>query len=301
MNHIDRTLAALAARQYQVFSRQQTREAGLTTWSLQRRLATGHFIAVGTHALAFAGVTLDWRGGLQAGLLDLGPASVVGGRAAAALHGLDGFDEGPLAFLVERRYRRRTTMGKVRSSAPLLRTDRVVVGGLATLAVPRLIVELAAEVSERELANALDSAQRNGLVTVDRVVRRQAELGRNGRRSVVLDRVLESAGVQSWLERRFLDLVRQAGLPAPHLQRVHRRNGEHVARVDFDWAPAPVIVEVGGRRGYLTVRERQRQERRRNALQTEGKVVYFFTYDDVVDDGGYVLTTLARVLRHRAA
>ena len=111
---------------------------------------------------------------------------------------------------------------------------------------------------------------------------------------------MEMAGVQSWLERRFLDLVARYGLPRPSLQRGYRRDGQHVARVDFDFAPCDVIAEVGGRRGYMSADERRRQERRRNQLQLTGKVVYFFTYDDVVDAAGYVASTIGAALRMAA-
>ena len=65
--------------------------------------------------------------------------------------------------------------------------------------------------------------------------------------------------------------------------------GCSIARVDFDFEPLPVIVEVGGRRGYMSASERQRQERRRNQLQLLGKVVYFFCTEDVVESPGYVV------------
>jgi hypothetical protein len=54
----------------------------------------------------------------------------------------------------------------------------------------------------------------------------------------------------------------------------------------------PVVVEVGGRRGYLTRTERRRQERRRNELQLLGKVAYFFTYEDIPGGESYVVRTL---------
>jgi hypothetical protein len=102
--------------------------------------------------------------------------------------------------------------------------------------------------------------------------------------------------VESWLERRFLALIRSAGLPRPAVQRTYRRDGRHVARVDFDFAPAPVIVEVGGQKGYLTTRERQRQGRRRNELHLLGKVPYFFCYEDVTEEPGYVAATVRAAL-----
>ena len=73
-------------------------------------------------------------------------------------------------------------------------------------------------------------------------------------------------------------------------------DGNHVARVDFDFGPKPVIVEVGGRQGHLSFDERRRQEHRRNELQLLGKTIYFFCTEDVVEDRSYVLTTVRRGL-----
>ncbi len=81
---------------------------------------------------------------------------------------------------------------------------------------------------------------------------------------------------------------------------MYRRDGVHVARVDFDFAPLPIVVEVGGRRGYLSADERRRQEHRRNELQLVGKIVYFFTTEDVAEDPAYVVTTLRTALRGAA-
>lgn len=116
----------------------------------------------------------------------------------------------------------------------------------------------------------------------------------------MLDRLMESAGVRSWLERRFLRIVRAARLPEPAVQRVYRRDLVHIARVDFDFLPAPVIVEVGGRRGYLAADDRRRQEHRRTELQLIGKIVYFFTSDDITDREPYVVATLSRALGRAA-
>ena len=78
------------------------------------------------------------------------------------------------------------------------------------------------------------------------------------------------------------------------------RDGRHIARVDFDFEPSPVIAEVGGRRGYMSADERRRQEHRRNELQLVGKVVYFFTTEDVAESPGYVTSTMRAALRDAA-
>lgn len=302
MNDADRQLVELASTQDQVFTRAQALEAGLTYNGIARRLAAERLVAVGPRALTFGGVSLSWRGKLRAGLFDLGGGALVSGESAAALHGLDGFEPGPLVFLVPRTHRFRRTVGTVTSSAELNGLDRTVRPGLPTTSGTRTVIELLGRVSQTALGNALDSAYRLGLTTAEAVERRLGALGRSGRAGVNdLDAVLELRGVQSWLERLFLELVATAGLPPPDLQRVYRRDGRHVARVDFDFTPLPLVVEVGGRRGYMSATERQRQERRRNELQLLARTVFCFTTEDVRDDPTYVIATLTEALLARAS
>jgi hypothetical protein len=298
-NEIDAALVELAAEQHQVFARAQARDAGLSASALSRRIAAGRLVACGTSALHLPGVTLTYRGRLMAGLLDLGPEALVSGRAAAHLHSLDGFPEGPLEFLVPRRLRNRITAGAVTSTgSPLLRLDRATVDGLACTSPTRTIVELLASATSDEAGDALASATRRRLTAPAVVSRRLDELGRNGRTGVrALDEFAAHGCVESGLERQFVRIVVSAGLPTPSLQMRYELPGVGVARVDFEFATFPIVVEVGGRRGYLSRDERQRQERRRNALQLAGKTIYFFTRDDVMDDPEYVITTLFAALR----
>jgi hypothetical protein len=302
MNAVDRALAELAATQRQVFTRTQAIGAGLSPCGVSRRLINGLFVPVGTHTLSFAGTHLDWRGRLQAGILDLGPGALVAAEAAAALHGLDGFDEGPLIFVVPRRIRHRRTIGEVISVAELAPLDRCVIDDLPTTSGTLTVVQLIGRVAAPKLGNAVDSAVRKRLTAPAVVERRLAEFGRRGRSGIgVFDAVMEMAGVESWLERRFLALLRHLPIPPPAIQRTYRSGGVHVARVDFDFDPLPVIVEVGGRRGYLSAAERRRQEHRRNELQLLGKTIYFFTTEDVTDDPIYVTSTLLTGLGRAAS
>lgn len=231
----------------------------------------------------------------MAGLLDLGSDALVSGRSAAHLLGLDGFEEGPLEFLVPRQARGRRTAGVVSSTHEIARLDRIEIEGLACTSATRTIVELLDSASEDEVGNALDSATRQRLTAPSVVVQRLDDLGRRRHGGAVLERLLRAGTVESWLERRFLALARRSGLPPLVLQRRYEAHGV-VARVDFEFLDAPIVVEVGGRRGYLSRDERQRQERRRNALQLAGRTIYFFTRDDVIDDPQYVTRTLCAAL-----
>jgi hypothetical protein len=297
MNERLRLLAALAAERDGVITHADAARAGIDRRSLRRAVAAGALLRESRCAWRFAGSALSWRGQLRVGLADLGPGALVAGRSAAALHGLDGFAEGPLEFVIPRAQRGRQTIGLVHTSGPVASIDRADVTGLPCTAAALTVLHLAGLVSRRETANALDSAVRLRLVSVEFVHRRLAALGRSGVPGVTtLHELLSDAGVESWLERRFLALLRAAGLPRPALQRTYRRDGRHVARVDFDFAPCPVIAEVGGQKGYLTTSERQRQDRRRNELLLEGKVPLFFSYEDVTAEPSYVTATVGGAL-----
>jgi hypothetical protein len=84
----------------------------------------------------------------------------------------------------------------------------------------------------------------------------------------------------------------RAGLPVPLSQRRHELAGVGVARVDFEFATFGIVVEVAGRRGYLSRDEREQKERRRTALQLAGQTVYQFTTHDILNDPDDVIGTL---------
>lgn len=297
MKDVDRALIELAGRQHQVFSREQARAAGLSSAALSKRVARGQLVECSPAGLHFPGVTLAYRGQLMAGLLDLGPGALVSAHAAGHLHGLDHLEEGPLEFLTLREARHRRTIGSVRSTSSISKLDRAVVDGLACTSVTRTVIELLRAGDAIAAGNALDSGTRMRLTAPAVVERRLAELGRQGREGpAAFDLMRQLGSVESRLERQFLTIVNDAGLPTPALQQRYRLEGVGVVRVDFEFLTYPIVAEVGGRRGYLSAAERRHQERRRTALQLAGKTVYFFSADDVFNDPDFVVRTLFAAL-----
>ena len=108
--------------------------------------------------------------------------------------------------------------------------------------------------------------------------------------------LLPDSGSHSWLERRFLELVRECRLPRPDTQTVHRQGPRTAARTDFAWRAPRLVVEVSGRRGPASDAERGKDAQRRNELQELGWRVFEFTYHDVVDRRSYVAATLRRLI-----
>jgi hypothetical protein len=89
-------------------------------------------------------------------------------------------------------------------------------------------------VKQTLLEAAIDSAVRSGRSAPLVIVARLAELrgpGQWGAR--MLDKLLLDSGGHTLLERRLLQLVRQAKLPRPRTQVVHRHGATTFARVDF--------------------------------------------------------------------
>jgi very-short-patch-repair endonuclease len=158
----------------------------------------------------------------------------------------------------------------------------------------RTIIDLAAlGIADILLGAAIDSAVRLRLSAPSVVARRLAELRGTGRRGArLLDTLLVDAGGESELERRFLRLLRQAGLPRPRAQVVCRVDGRQVARVDFLFAGWRIVVEVSGQLGHAAPRDRTRDAQRRNELQDADHVVYEYTWGDVTTRPAYVAETM---------
>lgn len=172
------------------------------------------------------------------------------------------------------------------------------VGGLPTTSPERTILDLArSRTSTARLEAAVDSALRLRLTTLDRIIERVSDLRGAGRWGTAqLDVLLLDSGGHTLLERRFLQLVRRAGLPAPIPQAVHRQQGRHIARVDFLFEQDNLVVEVSGGRGHSSPSERAKDARRRNQLQQLGRLVLEFTYEQVTQQPNLVINTLRAAL-----
>jgi very-short-patch-repair endonuclease len=179
--------------------------------------------------------------------------------------------------------------------------DVITVSGFRCASATRMILDLAATgASPDRLAAAIDSALRLRLSASLVLAERLSALRGPGRYGVrLVDALLLDSGGETMLERRFLSLVRRAGLPRPQTQRRIRSDGRHVARVDFLYADQRLVVEVSGRLGHSNPADRGRDAQRRNELQDLDYAVYEYTWGDVSLRPVYVTDTLAERLARR--
>lgn len=234
-----------------------------------------------------------------AGLLALGPGAVLSHGAAAILHGFDRTPPGELEFTVLRTDRGRRMPFRVHTTDVLPSIDRVVVDGLPCTSATRTVLDLArARVARLRLEAAIDSAVRLGLSSPRVLIDRLGQLRGPGHwGATLLDELLVDTGGHTMLERRFLELVRRAGLGRPETQVVFRRDATTYARVDFFFPSARAVVEVSGRKGHSSPGERARDAQRRNELQDAGMAVYEYTWEDVTQRSDMVVDTLRQRLR----
>lgn len=283
-------MADLAACQDGLVTLGQMRGFGISDWQIRKMIQRGWIHRAAPSVYAVSGSPPTHRRQLRLGLLTLGPESCVAYESAAALHHLDRSDLSAVEFLVPRASRNRHSPYTVHSSTRLNRLDVVNVEGLRATSATRTILDLAlARHPHVRLEAAIDSAVRLGLSSPVVIAHRLRTLrgpGRWGCRTI--DRLLEDSGGHSPLERKFLSLVRRAGLPRPRTQVIHRRDGKHVARVDFLFEDQNVVIEVTGRRGHSSPAERARDAQRRNELQDLGRKVYEFTWEQITRQEAWV-------------
>jgi very-short-patch-repair endonuclease len=292
-------LISIAARQEGLLSAAQIRATDLTPEQQRGLVTSGWLRRVAPHVYEIRGVPATHRYRLRLGLLCLGERSWISYEAAAALHGLDRSKPDAVEFTIDRNRRNYSLPFTVHTTTRLKPIDLVVVEGFRTMSATRTVIDLAhARAHTHRVEAAIDSAVRLGLSSPVVLAERLETLRGSGRWGCrLIDELIVDSGGHSMLERRFLQLVRETGLPRPRTQVVHRKGGRQIARVDFLFEAVGVVVEVSGRLGHSSPAERAHDAQRRNELQDIGRRVYEYTWEDVTQRTGFVRRTLIERVR----
>lgn len=297
-----RRLVAAANGQLGLLTRQQAQAVGVSGAQLRNRVKSGSLIQTGTNTYRLPGVPPEPLIELQALLLDIGGQVWASGPTSAALFGFDGFRLRPPFHVTILRGRDVQRIGhRIHTTAAVDLIDRATVNGVSTLSGARTLIDLARTSSAEELTRALDSGLRDGRFSEDLLHRRIVALRSKGRYGIprlieVIEGCEVTRGGQSWLEREYLRLVHEAGLPAPLTQQVLTRAGDRLVRVDFRFPGTPVVVEVLGYRFHRTKDELRRDIERMNALVADGFEPYQFSYDQIVGEPIEVVDVTRRAL-----
>jgi len=292
-------LTDILADQYGLVSNAQLKQLELSPTTIARWTRERRLERCAPGVMRLVGAPATWHQRLKRGLLSLGESAAVSHGAAAQLYVFDRWHGDDVAFLVGRGKRHSRLGESVHSSGRIGKRDVVTVDGFRVTSATRTILDLAnIQVDPDRLRAAVDSAVRLQLSAPEAIRRRLADLRGSGRTGVrILDELLLDAGGHTMLEREFLRLIREAGLPRPLTQAVFRNGKRTLARVDFLFPQWNVVVEVSGRLGHSTPTDRARDAQRRNELQDLGLRVYEFTWEHVTGRPAWVQGEMRRRLR----
>lgn len=306
---IERSIARRASAQLGLITRSQARAAGMSRAAIARRIDAGQLRLVGNQVLWPAGLPVRPRLEVMAACLDVG--GVASHRTAGWCHSLERMDPSTDIEVVVLKGGSTTTtpLARVHTTTNLDPADVLRVEGVPTTSVARTILDLCAlvpdEVERNDVVAAVEGAVRDRKAS-DRwlwwLLEERRCRGRNGvstMESILAERAALGP-TESWLERETLRILGEAGLPLPEVQRVFRRKGAFVSRVDFAYEHLPVAIEVEGK-VHASDAQRAVDAHQRNAVQLLGHTVLTFTYGVVVRTPGVVVRTVAEALAQAEA
>ena len=234
----------LARRQHGVVSRAQLLELGFHPRSIEHRIARGRLHPVYRGVYAVGRPELTQFGRWMAALLATGPEAVLSHRSAAALWGIAKQRGNAIHVSVPAHLRRCSSRGiTVHRRKELNATTH---RGIPTTTPIDTLIDLATQATDDALEQAINDADKLDLVDPE-TLRAEIEGERRpgaAKLRAVLDRYTPT---DSTLERDFLRIVHEAGLPTPRTQQ--RVNGH---RVDFFWPDLNLVVETDGLRYHRT-------------------------------------------------
>jgi very-short-patch-repair endonuclease len=165
--------------------------------------------------------------------------------------------------------------------------------GIPITTPTRTLIDISGRLPTKRLEAAVNEADKLDLIDPEALRAALGEFSGQPGAAVVrrlLDRRTFSL-TDSDLERRFLRLVRRAGLPRPETG--CSVNG---FKVDFHWPRIGLIVETDGLRYHRTPAQQARDRRRDQVHTAAGMTALRFTHSQVRFEAAFVVETLRNVI-----
>jgi len=290
---LDRAIAATAARQQGVISREQLERIGLSRHEIGERIAAGRLHRLHRGVYAVGHPEISRAGRYLAAVLFAGEGAVLSHRSAADLWELRASkeDETDVTVPSDRRGDATVRIHRDALDPPETMTRR----GIRVTKPLRTILDLASCVEEIEVERAIGQAVYRKLTTTallaEAVQQRPGQRGTKRLRDALIH-LGEAPGLtRSELEERFLRFLRKHRLPMPELN--ERIEG---FEVDCVWRDRRLIVELDGRDGHLQLPAFESDRARDAALLAAGWPVMRVTSRRMRHDGMRLAGELRAIL-----
>lgn len=288
--HPDQLVTLVADRQDGVVLREQLQALGLGRGAIAYRCRRGLMHPLHKGVFLWGRVDATPRARWRAAILASGEGAVVSHASALALWGLAKAADGPVDVTVVG-HRARSEGVRGHESRPLDPGDLRDVGGIRATAPARTLLDNAARLPARELADAVELAQVKRLVTKGDMA---AAIGRSPRRAgaralrALLD---EPAFTRSLAERRLVALLRAAKLPQP-LFNAYAEGFE----IDALWPRQRIVLEFDSYAFHATRSAFERDRRKTAALTRRRYMVLRTTWHELTTQSHLLVARIAEAL-----
>ncbi|HEV2062167.1 MAG TPA: type IV toxin-antitoxin system AbiEi family antitoxin domain-containing protein, partial [Solirubrobacteraceae bacterium] len=273
----DALVAEIAARQHGIVTLAQLEAAGLSEKAIRHRVRS-RYITRRHSGIYQVGPVADPLAEPFAAVLACGPTGVLSHHSALHLHGLTNETPRPVHVTVTAGRPRPT--GVVVHRAVLAPGERTERDGIPVTTPARAILDVAVDAKRRELDRLVEQAIVLGIAD-EGELQIAASAPRRGAKRVraILADLAGPSLTRSEAERRLLELVRAAGLPAPV---TNAKLGGY--EVDLLWPRHRLVVEVDGYAFHGTRQAFERDRRRDAQLQLDGYRVIRVTWRQIADE-----------------
>lgn len=294
----DRELADLAERQHGIVSiRQLTGPLGYSRSAVYRAVDAGrlHRLFPGVYAVGHTKLSLYAQ--CLAAVLACGPDALLSHVSAAWLWNLTKTSPLPAAVSAPQHRRRRPPI-RLHEARSLTPDDRTLREGIPVTSLPRTLLDLAATVRFEWLEKMVERSEDLELFDL-RAVEDLLErtVGHQGhcrlRRAIALYK--PSSFTRSSLEKRFLELCLQAGLPQPRTNFV-----VHGFELDCYWPDHRFAVELDVFETHGTRAAFERDRKRQEDLLLQGIAMTRVTGPRLEKEPREVIQRVARLLAQRS-
>ena len=295
----DAAIAKLADRQDGVVEYWQLRALGYTRHQIQWRIEAGHLHVIRRGVYAVGHRKLTERGRWRAAVLACGPGAVLSHRDAAALHYLRRGGSRKAVNVTVQGHKRPRPGINVHNVRHLHPADTTTANGIPVTTVHRTLLDYAETERPQALRWAFEAYDRQDVLDMRKL---DAVIARNrGRRGIkplakLIATYRGAPDTRSRNERRFLAIVREAGLPEPQVN-------VSVAGVvvDFFWPEHRLVVEVDSYFYHHTPADRAEDRRKERRLKASGCAVTRVTDIELRDEAAVVAGEVEAALSACAA
>ena len=292
---IEEAIAVLATRQHGVLSRAQLLDLGVGAGAIKHRAGLGRLRPLHRGVYAVGHRALRREAWWMAAVLAAGPGAALSYRSAAELWSIRSSSRARIDVSISR-HRRSTARLELHCVAEMQPDEVTTERGIPVTTPARTLFDLAAVLREDQLEHAFDEAEVRRLtspVSLDALLERYPK--RRGAAAIkrVLDehRAYGETVTRSRLERRFLSLLDEHGVPRPKVNR-----GTDHGELDAMWHRQKLIVECDGFAAHGTRKAFEEDRARDRALQAAGWRVVRITWRQLTEDADLVARQLAALL-----